>query len=50
MAKQKGLIKYLGTLDNVRHFKIKGQEDYFAGMAGGPTSEQINTTPEFERT
>ena len=50
MAKQKGLIKYVGTLSDVRHFKIKGQEGYFAGMVGGPTGEQINTAPEFERT
>jgi len=50
MARQKGLIKYVGTLGDVRHFKIKGQEGYFAGMVGGPTSEQVNTAPEFERT
>lgn len=50
MAKQKGILKYVGTLGDIRHFKIKGQEGYFAGMVGGPTGEQVNTAPEFERT
>lgn len=50
MAKQKGVLKYVGTLGDVRHFKIKGQEGYFAGMVGGPTGDQVKTAPEFERT
>lgn len=50
MARQKGITKYVGTLGDVRHFKIKGQQGYFAGMVGGPTGEQVNTAPEFERT
>nr|WP_315215663.1 hypothetical protein [uncultured Flavobacterium sp.] len=50
MARQKGVIKYVGTLGDIRHFKIKGQEGYFAGMVGGPSGEQVNTAPEFERT
>lgn len=50
MAKQKGLIKYVGTIGDIRHFKIKGQDGYFAGLVGGPTAEQVNTAPEFERT
>ncbi len=50
MARQKGVLKYVGTLGDVRHFKIKGQEGYFAGMVGGPTGDQVNTAPEFERT
>jgi hypothetical protein len=50
MAKQKGPLKYVGTIGDIRHFKIKGQEGYFAGMAGGPTDTQIKTAPEFERT
>ncbi|MPL55107.1 hypothetical protein SDC9_00574 [bioreactor metagenome] len=41
MARQKGLIKYVGTIGDVRHFKIKGQEGFFAGMVGGPTAEQV---------
>lgn len=50
MARQKGLMKYVGTIGDVRHFKIKGQKGFFAGMVGGPTAEQIETAPEFERT
>jgi len=50
MARQKGVLKYVGTLGDVRHFKIKGQEGYFAGMVGGPSAEQVLTAPEFERT
>lgn len=50
MARQKGLLKYVGTLSDVRHFKIKGQDGYFAGMVGGPTGEQVKTASEFERT
>jgi hypothetical protein len=50
MARQKGLTKYIGTIGDVRHFKIKGQKGFFAGMVGGPTAEQIKTAPEFART
>lgn len=50
MARQKGVIKYVGTLGDIRHFKIKGQDGYFAGMVGGPTGDQVLTAPEFERT
>lgn len=50
MARQKGHIKYTGTLGDVRHFKIKGQEGYFAGLIGSPTAEQVKTAKEFERT
>jgi hypothetical protein len=50
MAKQKGHIKYVGTLGEVRHFKIKGNDGYFAGLKGGPTAEQIKTAPGFIRT
>ena len=50
MARQKGLMKYVGTIGDVRHFKIKGQEGFYAGMVGGPTAEQVSTAPEFERT
>ena len=50
MARQKGHLKYVGTLGDVRHFKIKGQDGYFAGMVGGPTGDQIMSAPEFERT
>jgi hypothetical protein len=50
MARQKGIMKYVGTIGDVRHFKIKGQSGYFAGMIGGPTDTQVKTAPEFERT
>jgi hypothetical protein len=50
MAKQKGHVKYVGTLGEVRHFKIKGNSGYFAGLKGGPTAEQVKTAPGFIRT
>ncbi len=50
MAKQKGHIKYVGTLGEVRHFKIKNKSGYFAGLKGGPTGAQVKNAPEFERT
>lgn len=50
MARQKGLMKYVGTIGDVRHFKIKGQKGFFAGMVGGPTAQQVYSAPEFERT
>lgn len=43
-------MKYVGTIGDVRHFKIKGQEGFFAGMVGGPTAQQVHQAPEFERT
>jgi hypothetical protein len=50
MARQKGHIKYVGTLGEVRHFKIKGNDGYYAGLKGGPSSEQIASDPAFVRT
>jgi len=50
MARQKGPLKYVGTLGDIRHFKIKGNEGYFAGMIGGPTADQIKNDPAFQRT
>jgi len=50
MAKQKGHVKYVGTLGEVRHFKIKGRSEFFAGLKGGPTAEQVKTAPGFIRT
>ncbi len=50
MAKQTGLVRYNGTLGNVRHFKIKGLPGDYAGLIGGPTSDQVYTDPTFERT
>lgn len=50
MAKQVGLVKYSGTMGGVRHFKIKGLDGDFAGLAGGPSAEQIYNDAAFERT
>lgn len=50
MAKQTGLVKYSGTMGGVRHFKIKGLDGDFAGLAGGPTAEQIQNDEAFART
>lgn len=50
MAKQRGVVKYVGTLGDIRHFKIKGLSGYYAGLVGGPTAEQIKTDPAFKRT
>src|SRR5690606_15844264 len=50
MAKQKGLMKYQGTIGDIRHFRIKGKSGYFAGLTGGPTANQIKNAPEFART
>jgi hypothetical protein len=38
-------MKYVGTLGEVRHFKIKGNTGYYAGLKGGPTAEQVKTAP-----
>jgi len=50
MARQKGIVKYVGTIGDIRHFKIKGQTGYFAGLIGGPSADQIANDPAFERT
>ena len=50
MAIQKGHIKYVGTLGEVRHFKIKGLPEYYAGLKGGPSDDQVKNDPVFERT
>ena len=50
MARQKGHIKYVGTLGEVRHFKIKGNDGFFAGLKGGPSADQIKNDPGFIRT
>lgn len=50
MARLTGLVKYNGTMDGVRHFKIKGLQGDFASMAGEPSAGQINSDPAFIRT
>ena len=41
MARQKGLMKYVGTIGDVRQLRIKGRLGFVAGMVGGPTAEQV---------
>lgn len=50
MARQTGLLKYKGTMGGVRHFKIKGLAGDFAGLAGGPSGDQIKNDSAFIRT
>lgn len=50
MAKQKGPLKYRGTLGEIKHFRIKGLPDHYAGLIGGPSAEQIYSDPAFART
>ncbi len=50
MAKQIGVVKYKGTIGDIRHFKIKGLTGNFAGLNGGASSEQIKSDPAFVRT
>lgn len=50
MARQVGVLKYKGSIDGIRHYKIKGMTGNFAGMNGGATGEQIKTGASFVRT
>ncbi len=50
MARQRGAVKYIGTLGDIRHFKIKGLKGFYAGLVGGPTKEQVLNGEEFQRT
>ncbi len=50
MAQQKGHVSYVGTLGEVRHFKIKGQQGFYAGLKGGPSAERVKNGAEFVRT
>jgi hypothetical protein len=50
MARQSGPIKYVGTLGDIRHFKIKGQRGHFAGLKGGPSGDRVLNGEEFART
>lgn len=50
MAKQKSHVKYTGSLGEIRHFKIKGKEGYFAALKGGVDKEVILSDPRFART
>ena len=50
MARQVGVLKYKGSIDGIRHYKIKGMTGNFAGMNGGATGEQIKSGASFVRT
>jgi len=50
MAQQVGVIKYKGTIGDIRHFKIKGLHGDYAGLKGGPSNEMIKNDPAFKRT
>ncbi len=50
MARQSGHVAYEGTIGKVRHFKIKGQQGFFAGLKGGVSADRIKNGAEFKRT
>ena len=50
MAKQTGLVRYSGTMGDVRHFKIKGLPGDYAGLKGGPSGTQVLNDEAFVRT
>lgn len=50
MARQVGVVKYNGTIGDIRHFKIKGLTGNYAGLKGGASAEQIKSDPAFKRT
>lgn len=49
MARQEGLIKLRGKIGDLSFYKDKNN-GYQARMKGGPTKEQINSDPRFQRT
>lgn len=48
MAEQKGILKFTGSLGNLRFYKMDGK--YYIATKGGPTREQVLTDPTFQRT
>lgn len=48
MAKQKGILKIQGTLDDITFFK--SQDGYMVRQKGGVSSERIQNDPSFQRT
>ena len=50
MARQKGILKYSGNLGGISHYKMKGLPGDFARVANGPSKEQIEKDPAFQRT
>lgn len=49
MARQKGLIKFEGTIGDLSFYKDK-RNGFQARMKTGPTKDQINNDPRFQRT
>jgi hypothetical protein len=48
MAKQKGIFKIEGTLDDITFYK--SQDGYLVRQKGGVSAERIATDPSFQRT
>jgi len=48
MARQVSLVKFKGKIGDLSFYKSDG--DYQARMKGGPSKEQINSDPRFQRT
>lgn len=50
MARQQSMLKYRGSLDGIRHYKIKGKEGSFAAYVTPVSADRIKTGAEFART
>lgn len=50
MAKQQSILKYRGSLDGIRHYKIKGLEGSYAAYVTPISADRIKKGAEFERT
>ena len=48
MARQSGIIKLKGTIDDISFYK--SQDGHLARMKGGPTAEKVLNDPAFQRT
>ena len=49
MAKLKGSLLFTGKPDNLSVYNMWGVDDLVVRVAGGPTNEQIKTSPKFNR-
>jgi hypothetical protein len=50
MARQESMLKYRGSLDGVRHYKIKGSTGSFAAFIPPISADRIKNGAEFART
>lgn len=50
MARQESMLKYRGSLDGIRHYKIKGSSGNFAAFVPPVSADRIKNGAEFERT